>query len=617
MIEKVKEKIKDLSKDNKKLLLFCVIGVFVLITIIGGSYALLSLTLSGRKELEIVAGTLAVRYEDGNVIQLENLYPVSDKEGMQNTASGFSVENTGELRVKYDVSLELGKSKDELDAKYIRYAVREKGKEWSSPASLKDGSNNQNIATTITPGVTIQNMAADKVFNPTNLGSNGGINTSDSEQTFITGTNPNNYIWYSGNLWRVVSKDTSDNSLKMITQWNATNLRFSKNSWSSHGSECSNPEGQGDFDSSYVIKWLNDTSTDGFLGNLREYTKFIKTDSKWNMTHEPTSEYGKKPAKTHMVTAAVGILNIYEYSKTNATSTENSYLINGSTSVALPRVGEGDNHFLNSITSDGHSTTSDGNITGVRPVINLKSNIKIVSGSGTETNPYRLEGDNDTPASGTRLNTRYSGEYVKFKSSSDTYNNLYRIVSKEHNGSSTKIVADKPLNNKYGTETKVFSLQNNSSTDCLYNIEQTGSLAQWLNNTNYMQNLPQNLINFEEWYLGTVTGCDDYRTAKYQGSDYNTLVTDKTKAYIGLLRFGELMASDYYDNQKQEYWLLNQKYLNPEVWSGCKVYVMGRKYEFPDFPTNTAGIRPAMYLKENTTLTGGNGTKSNPFIISS
>ena len=362
---------------------------------------------------------------------------------------------------------------------------------------------------------------------------------------------------------------------------------------------------------------MNDTSTDGFLGNLREYTKLIKTDSKWNMTHEPTSEYGKKPAKTHMVTAAVGILNIYEYSKTNATSTENSYLINGSTSVALPRVGEGDNHFLNSITSDGHSTTSDGNITGVRPVINLKSNIKIVSGSGTETNPYRLEGDNDTPASGTRLNTRYSREYVKFKSSSDTYNNLYRIVSKEHNGSSTKIVADKPLNNKYGTETKVFSLQNNSSTDCLYNIEQTGSLAQWLNNTNYMQNLPQNLINFEEWYLGTVTGCDDYRTAKYQGSDYNTLVTDKTKAYIGLLRFGELMASDYYDNQKQEYWLLNQKYLNPEVWSGCKVYVMGRKYEFPDFPTNTAGIRPAMYLKENTTLTGGNGTKSNPFIISS
>ncbi len=139
MIEKVKEKIKDLSKDNKKLLTYCVIGVFVLITIIGGSYAILSLTLTGRKELEIVAGTLAVRYADGNIVSLENMYPVSDKEGMQNTSSGFSVENTGELRVKYDVSLELGKSKDELDAKYVRYAVREKGGEWSSPASLKDG----------------------------------------------------------------------------------------------------------------------------------------------------------------------------------------------------------------------------------------------------------------------------------------------------------------------------------------------------------------------------------------------------------------------------------------------------------------------------------------------
>ena len=73
MIEKVKEKIKDLSKDNKKLLTYCVIGVFVLITIIGGSYAILSLTLTGRKELEIVAGTLAVRYADGNIVSLENM----------------------------------------------------------------------------------------------------------------------------------------------------------------------------------------------------------------------------------------------------------------------------------------------------------------------------------------------------------------------------------------------------------------------------------------------------------------------------------------------------------------------------------------------------------------
>ena len=34
-------------------------------------------------------------------------------------------------------------------------------------------------------------------------------------------------------------------------------------------------------------QWLNDTTVDGFLGNLREPDKFIKTDSVWNATLTP------------------------------------------------------------------------------------------------------------------------------------------------------------------------------------------------------------------------------------------------------------------------------------------------------------------------------------------
>ena len=37
------------------------------------------------------------------------------------------------------------------------------------------------------------------------VGDNGALNTTNSEQTFIMGTDPNNYIWYSGKLWRAVS----------------------------------------------------------------------------------------------------------------------------------------------------------------------------------------------------------------------------------------------------------------------------------------------------------------------------------------------------------------------------------------------------------------------------
>ena len=53
--------------------------------------------------------------------------------------------------------------------------------------------------------------------------------------------------------------------------------------------------------------WLNDTSVDGFLGNLRDYENFIKTDSVWNATLTTATT---KPAETTMVTDPVGLLNI-------------------------------------------------------------------------------------------------------------------------------------------------------------------------------------------------------------------------------------------------------------------------------------------------------------------
>lgn len=72
--------------------------------------------------------------------------------------------------------------------------------------------------------------------------------------------------------------------------------------------------------------WLNDTSVDGFLGNLREPEKFIKMDSKWNttMTTETT-----KPVETTLIEDAVGLLNVYEYTMSyNGTTGVRGYLNN-------------------------------------------------------------------------------------------------------------------------------------------------------------------------------------------------------------------------------------------------------------------------------------------------
>ena len=259
------------------------------------------------------------------------------------------------------------------------------------------------------------------------LGVKGSFDTSDTEQTFITGKNPNNYIWYSGKLWRAVSIDPTDNSVKLVTQWGISSISY-------------NQANNSAFKGSYMEQWLNDTSVDDFLGNLREPEKFIKTDSVWNATMTTETI---KPEKTTMVTDAVGLLNIYEYTMSykNATS-KTGYLYNSSLWLTLTAYSSSKVYAVSFGSLSQTVTNSD----IARPVINLKPTIKIIAGSGTSDNPYRLEGDADTPTSGTLLSTRYSGEYISFGTRE---NNLYRIVSHE-NGTGTKI-------------TSAFSLKDNGS----------------------------------------------------------------------------------------------------------------------------------------------------------
>ena len=113
----------------------------------------------------------------------------------------------------------------------------------------------------------VSTLASDVVIE--NLSS--GSTFDDGTDTFITGEDPNNYIWYSGKLWRAVSVNNEEKTTKLVTQWNISAIPY-------------NPSNQTNFEGSYMEEWLNDTSVDGFLGNLRDVDKFIVTDSKWNAT---------------------------------------------------------------------------------------------------------------------------------------------------------------------------------------------------------------------------------------------------------------------------------------------------------------------------------------------
>ena len=431
---------------------------------------------------------------------------------------------------------------------------------------------NGHLLRKITSTGTVSEVIEDDIMNK--------LNYEDSEQTFVTGSNPYNYIWYSGKLWRVVSIDPSDNSVKLVTQWNISAISYDNDSSA--------------FEGSYMESWLNDTTVDGFLYNLREPEQFIKINSKWNASQ--MSDTSKPPSEESetIVEDAVGLLNAYEYSMGGSS---NSYL---------------NNHLnwwtLTPYTAYNINYIDDGNISniasneyayGIRPVINLKPEIKVVSGNGTEDNPYRLEGDNDTNLEGVKLNSRYSGEYIKFGNGE---NNLYRIVSHETDGL-TKITSAEPLKENGTFKTMTFG-------DKVY-YSSTNKIGSFLNGEYLEKYVGTDYNNIIEdnttWYLGRIYVGQSYKLAKYTDVNMSNLTYNIDVLKIGLLRYGELMveaANNIY------YWTLTPS-------STVNLYVVRSNGNVHSTATSHlgVGIKPALNLKQNVIITSGDGTKNNPFTL--
>ena len=609
----------DKIDNQKKKLIIIITLLIILILGLGITYAWLIQTINGEKIQSMRVGIFRFTLTEENSLTIDSGEFLKDSDGLKQEGFKFTVQNVGKGYGSYSVYLDddtLSSGQTRIDDKFIRYSLGVNTDTTGTPTNLTsrkiysgslDASEKDTFTLRLWLNPAVNGDVGGQVFKaklrievnqvvpPTpvaekllaGVGANGTIDTSDSEQTFITGTDPNNYIWYSGKLWRAVSIDPSDNSAKLVTQWNISTLPY-------------NAENNTAFQGSYMEQWLNDTSVDGFLGNLREPDKFIKTDSVWNATLTTATT---KPAKTTMVTDAVGLLNIYEYTMSHENATVSTgYLNNGLYWWTLTP------YSTSSVRYVGYNGTSyifsPTYSYGPRPSINLKSAVKIIDGDGTADNPYRLQGDNDIPT-GALLSTRYSGEYIKFGTGE---NNLYRIVSHE-NGSGTKITSTIPLKDsgssksiKFGSDT-TFSKENTIGT--FLN-------GDYLTSGTYLTSDQVNMIeNNTTWYLGTVGSGANYKLAKYQDTTGSNLTTSTTTAKVGLLRIGELMAGqfDKYGNTTT-YWILTPF----DIFNVRIVDSYGTSNI--NSPAYSNGSRPSMNLKSTVKIVSGTGTKSDPFVIS-
>ncbi len=621
-----------------------IIGLMLLLVIvlIGVSYAAFRFTGVGQRENSITTGSITMSYtESSNTISLNGALPTTDETGKKRLNPGeyfdFTVSSkiVGDVNINYEISAkEVGEGT--IDGKYIKlYLTRIEDDGTEEELMSPEVYNEENTSNDYTgrPAGEMSlytssmnssesnkyrlRMYVDESYNPqddggglqfsvqiniygkdgdkmpvitgpvsevvlANVGDNGST-FDDGIDTFIIGEDPNNYIWYSGKLWRAVSVNNEAKTTKLVTQWNISAITYSS--------------GSTDFAGSYMEEWLNDTSIDGFLGNLRDYENFIVTDAKWNVTLTTSSS---KPAETTMVTDAVGLLNYYEYvTSYREASSSTGYLNNGLWWWTLTPYSTSDVRNVRSY--GGAGSDSPSNAYGVRPSINLKSSVRIVSGDGTIDNPYRLNGDNDTDLSVTLLSSRYSGEYVRF---GNDENNLYRIVSHE-NGTGTKIVSAEPLKSSGTFITSAFGSNTSFSS--------SNTIGAFLNGdylTNYVDSSYSSMIeDSTTWYLGTVGSGTSYKLAKYTDTDMSGYTTT-TDAKVGLLRFGELMSGQfdrYSDNTA--YWTLT-----PYSTSSVRI-VNDNGSASNGSPSYAFGVRPSINLKSSVQITTGTGTKSDPFVL--
>ena len=603
----MKNLIKKLSSTNiSKTYMFILLGVSALMMVGYFSYAWF--TVQGVQKYSVVTGNLTGTLAIGsNTANINGAGVIEYTPSTNNDTLTVTVTNSSDRTVKNslyyytlsDSSINIGYESDSPTIPSIAGVSVDKGKSLTYKIKIA-GANGKTIRIGSSMGLVNSNLtlpsgaSALEQFDQTvsrtllaGVGNNGTIDTTDPEQTFITGTDPNNYIWYSGKLWRAVSIDPSDNSVKLVTQWNISAFPY-------------NASGNTAFQGSHMEQWLNDTSVDGFLGNLREPDKFIKIDSVWNatMTKETT-----KPEKTTMITDAVGLLNIYEHTMSykNASS-PTGYLNNGLYWCTLTPYSTS---YVRGVNYNGNVYNSGpaGSI-GSRPSINLKSAVKIIDGDGTADNPYRLQGDNDIPT-GALLSTRYSGEYISFGTGE---NNLYRIVSHE-NGTGTKITSAIPLKDSGSYKKIKFGSNTTFSKD--------NTIVAFLNG-DYLTSgtyLTRNQVSMIEdnttWYLGAVGYGTNYKLAKYQDITGSNLTTSTTTAKIGLLRLGELMTEQFSKaDNNTSYWTLTP-YSTTDVR-----YVSNLGHSAGSAPGNSNGSRPSMNLKSTVKIVSGTGTKSDPFILS-
>ena len=273
-----------MEKTKKEIVIIGLILLMV-IALIGVSYAAFRFTGEGTKVNSITTGSITMTYEEtDNTISLNGALPTTDATGKVRMNPGeyfdFTVSSniSGDVNINYeisakDVTISDGKKIDGSNIKlYLTRLIGDGEEELMTPETYNEETSTNNFTGRPSGEMSLYTssmnssesnnyrlrMWVDEDYNPQGDGGNLTFSVQinvygldrvaepvsdvllanipeenqydDGVDTFITGEDPNNYIWYSGKLWRAVSVNKEANTTKLVTQWNISAINYSSGS---------------------------------------------------------------------------------------------------------------------------------------------------------------------------------------------------------------------------------------------------------------------------------------------------------------------------------------------------------------------------------------------------
>ena len=367
-----------------------------------------------------------------------------------------------------------------------------------------------------------------------------------------------NYILYSGMLYRIIAID-NENNVRAVSEDNIT-LMY--------------PGFDNGYEKSFVNKWLNKLEDNDKSGVYEK--QLIGADDvlvNTYMCSDVIDDISAITCNDSNNSYKITLLSLFDYKEAGGKS---SYLNNGQLYYFGSLNKSNQEYFVN---EEGELALNkkSSKAVYVKPVITFNGETVLLDGNGKKDSPYIIE-KHDVK----NLSDVYISDIIKL-------NDLnYKVV--EVNEDKVKLALVGVLKEKDKDENLSIAFGSSAYSD-------SNTVGKYLNNTYYNTIDLKDSIVKSDWYNGKL---------KLTSLDYTNAYSSKTSAKIGMLT----LADFYVQDEKNVFTLLRG------MEASNIINVINKDGNiFGDTTSNKYNVRPAFYLKGDLVITKGKGTLDEPYEL--